>query len=982
MSDIHLSGFLFNASGAAVNGATVEAFAKNTVTETGGTPVTNGSTTTNSSGYYTMTVTSDNEHDVRITSGNSVRWRRFDDRLQVEEIEVSTLNIREGATAQVYTIAPGSISADRTLTLPAATGNDTLASLGLAQTFSAAQTFTGAVTVGSDGSGADVIFYSGTAGDNLTWDASEELLTITGTNGATALNVADGNVTIADNLTVSGNLTVTGTTTSVCSTTINVTNAFIFEGATADAHETTLGIIDPTADATINLPAMSAGTYYLPVMSAASTTAVASTPAELNLLDGSAKSTSSITICDADAFIVIDGTTTKQIPASDITTYVGAGTMSSFQLEDDDGTEVAISNAKEVKIIGSGVTTNWTDTDNGTDGDPYDLTITVDAAQTGITSVYNASLKVGRDAGNLIDFATTDNKLIFRVECVNEVELVQNALSPVTSDGVALGTGSLMWSDAFLASGAVVNFNNGDVTLTHSACTLTVAGGTLAAGAVSTTGALTVGVDDTGHDVKFFGAAAGAFMLYDQSCDQLEIRGASADATTSTGKLLLSTSLTNVNANDVIGSINFQAPVEAGGTDAITIAAGIRAVAQATFTCAVNATDLIFYTGHSEAATEKFRFTSQGEIGVGGANYGTDGQVLTSGGAGAAAAWEDAGGGGVVSGGTDNAVLRADGTGGSTSQGSAVIINDSGDITVGDGAACAPSYGFTCQTEVGFYRASSDSIGFVGNGSAKMRAIMPGGCAMFAINDCSNGKMACGITINQGTNDDEALALKSSDVAHCITGVAETDTYGQFRKHQAPAGGLEIVGLSDADSSALGALALRGILGEAASTTKSTSGYGIIRLISVVKSGTGYTSPGSNANLLDIEENGDVVRFIFDVEGSAHADVGTSTYDDYNDVELLRGFLATTCDKYKQNYQDRFGQDLMYNQQWYEDNKLIGKCSIHYETLECGRVQQRAMVNMTGLTMLHHSTIIQLADNLNARIDGIETQLKALTEGK
>jgi len=158
-------------------------------------------------------------------------------------------------------------------------------------------------------------------------------------------------------------------------------------------------------------------------------------------------------------------------------------------------------------------------------------------------------------------------------------------------------------------------------------------------------GAVTVGVNDTGHDVKFFGAAAGAYMLYDQSCDQLEIRGASADATTSTGKLLLSTSLTNVNANDVIGSINFQAPAEAGGTDAIAIAAGIRAVAQATFTCAVNSTDLIFYTGHSEAATEKFRFTSQGEIGIGGANYGTDGQVLTSTGGGTAVAWEDASGG-------------------------------------------------------------------------------------------------------------------------------------------------------------------------------------------------------------------------------------------------------------------------------------------------------------------------------------------------
>ena len=106
-------------------------------------------------------------------------------------------------------------------------------------------------------------------------------------------------------------------------------------------------------------------------------------------------------------------------------------------------------------------------------------TLNVDAAQTGITSAYNASLKVGRDADNLVDFATTDNKIILRVEGVNEVELVQNALSPVTSDGVALGTGSLMWSDLFLASASVINFNNGDVTITHAANTLTIAGGNL-----------------------------------------------------------------------------------------------------------------------------------------------------------------------------------------------------------------------------------------------------------------------------------------------------------------------------------------------------------------------------------------------------------------------------------------------------------------------------------------------------------------------
>jgi len=50
-------------------------------------------------------------------------------------------------------------------------------------------------------------------------------------------------------------------------------------------------------------------------------TNVGSTATELNLLDGSAKSTSSITVADTDAIIIIDGTTTKQIPASDIKTY-------------------------------------------------------------------------------------------------------------------------------------------------------------------------------------------------------------------------------------------------------------------------------------------------------------------------------------------------------------------------------------------------------------------------------------------------------------------------------------------------------------------------------------------------------------------------------------------------------------------------------------------------------------------------------------
>ena len=67
------------------------------------------------------------------------------------------------------------------------------------------------LTVGTDGSGQDVVLYSGTAGDNLTWDASEEVLIVTGTNGQTAVNVADGNLVVADAVDIEGDIDVNGT---------------------------------------------------------------------------------------------------------------------------------------------------------------------------------------------------------------------------------------------------------------------------------------------------------------------------------------------------------------------------------------------------------------------------------------------------------------------------------------------------------------------------------------------------------------------------------------------------------------------------------------------------------------------------------------------------------------------------------------------------------------------------------------------------
>jgi len=45
-------------------------------------------------------------------------------------------------------------------------------------------------------------------------------------------------------------------------------------------------------------------------------------------------------------------------------------------------------------------------------------------------------------------------------------------------------------------------------------------------GAWQIDGTVTVGVDDTGYDVKFFGATSGAYMLWDESTDDLVLAGA------------------------------------------------------------------------------------------------------------------------------------------------------------------------------------------------------------------------------------------------------------------------------------------------------------------------------------------------------------------------------------------------------------------------------------------------------------------------
>jgi len=83
--------------------------------------------------------------------------------------------------------------------------------------------------------------------------------TVTGAHIAAALNSdLGGNFTIgnqsSDTCTITGDLTVGGTTTTTQSIAVGVSDTIIFEGSSDNSNETTLTVVNPTADRTITLP--------------------------------------------------------------------------------------------------------------------------------------------------------------------------------------------------------------------------------------------------------------------------------------------------------------------------------------------------------------------------------------------------------------------------------------------------------------------------------------------------------------------------------------------------------------------------------------------------------------------------------------------------------------------------------------------------------------------------------------------------------
>ena len=162
------------------------------------------------------------------------------------------------------------------------------------------------------------------------------------------------------------------------------------------------------------------------------------------------------------------GSTTYTLPAADGTNGQFLKTNGSGTLSWGAATAGAAGSDTQVQFNDGGTTLG------GDSGLTYNKTtdaLTAAGLVTGAGFAPTASTATGNRL-----YLPTTNTLGLAINGSGEVQLTGTALSPVTNDGNALGTTALKWSDLHLASGAVINFNNGDVTVTHSANTLAFAG--------------------------------------------------------------------------------------------------------------------------------------------------------------------------------------------------------------------------------------------------------------------------------------------------------------------------------------------------------------------------------------------------------------------------------------------------------------------------------------------------------------------------
>ena len=214
-----------------------------------------------------------------------------------------------------------------------------------------------------------------------------------------------------------------------------------------------------------------------------------------------------------------------------------------------------------------------------------------------------------------------------------------------------------------------------------------------------------------------------------------------------------------------------------------------------------------------------------------------------------------------------------------------------------------------------------------------------------------------GLCLNQAQFDTQIFSLKSSDVAHGVTTVAETDTYYQIDKGSSNSGSPEVYHLTEG-----GELAMyyHAVCCSALNTGKGSGDGGAISLRCHLK-GSGTDTDGtvtSNGNMMTIHNHNNV-KFIFDAEGDFHADSSSTTFDAYDDAQLARAFDLSHNRGVVNSKFDKF---VAYNHEKLAELQLVGR-------ERDGKPNH--MVNVCGMQRLHNGAIWQQYEKHNQLLEAV-----------
>jgi hypothetical protein len=262
------------------------------------------------------------------------------------------------------------------------------------------------------------------------------------------------------------------------------------------------------------------------------------------------------------------------------------------------------------------------------------------------------------------------------------------------------------------------------------------------------------------------------------------------------------------------------------------------------------------------------------------------------------------------------------------------------------------------------YTHSNNNLAFATNGGTGMT--LGGSGDLYISGDASNAFMTTGLTIDQGANDNEILAFKSSDVAHGMTALTETDTYGVLKKYNATDGGIGLYSYSE------GGIGLYIKSGAASGDTTDTTGsFASMYLNGDKKSGTGTTSVASNENVLMVATNG-VGRMLVKGNGDIHAVNTTITaLDAYDDVAMCRAHDMVLG--HKGVIQNKWDEYVGYNKESLIEAGILGYVSPEEEAEGV-----QGLTNISQLQRLHNGAIWQLHTRQQDYVEHIEAELTEL----